>query len=209
MSYHRFPNFREALGGSVDSKINAEVISMDFINCPCNCTISVRTKRVKCTYDGQCRNKCLVYKVMCNTTNKRYIGATQQNAKDRMSGHFSDVRNLVCKDVRSDSYAFHFSQFFDKYDDIPTPSKLRRMTSFKILWQGKIISLMKSFGTHNCRLCMKERLFILRTHSKDPGKLINSCNEIYGACRHKSSFHRYSENIHKERPDEHTNCEKE
>ena len=60
---------------------------------------------------------------MCNTTNKRYIGATQQNAKDRMSGHFSNVKNLVCKDVRSDLYAFHFSQFFDKHDDIHTPSK--------------------------------------------------------------------------------------
>ena len=56
---------------------------------------------------------------------------------------------------------------------------------------------------------MEERLFILRTQSKDPGKLINSCNEIYGACRDKLSFHRYLENIQDERPDEHTNCEKE
>ena len=44
----------------------------------------------------------LVYEVTCNTINKQYIGATQQNAKDRMSGHFSNVKQLVCKDVHSD-----------------------------------------------------------------------------------------------------------
>ena len=135
MFYHRFPNFCKILGGSVDSKIKTEVISMDFLDRPCNCTTSVRTKKGKCTYKGKCRNKCLVLEVTCNTTNKRYIGATQQNSKDRMSGHFSNVRNLVCKDVRSDLYAFHFSQFFN-LDDIPTPSKLRNMTSFKV--NGKV-----------------------------------------------------------------------
>ena len=120
------------------------------------------------------------------------------------------MRNLVCKDIRSDSYASrHFSQYFDNYDNIPMLSKLRKMASFKILWQGKIISLMKCSGIHQCRLCMKKRLGILHMHNKDPGKQINLCNEIYGACRHKLSFHRYSENIQEEKPDEHTNCEKE
>ncbi len=73
MSYHRFPNFRKNLGGSVDSKINAEVILMDFLDRPCNCTTSVRTKKGKYPYGGKCRENFLVYKVTCNTTNKRYI----------------------------------------------------------------------------------------------------------------------------------------
>ena len=37
----------------------------------------------------------------------------------------------------------------------------------------------------------KERIEILKHSKKDPNSLINSCNEIYGACRHKPKFHRY------------------
>ena len=43
---------------------------------------------------------------------------------------------------------------------------------------------------------MKERIFILGEirKCKDSGRkyLINSASELYGACRHKPSFHRYS-----------------
>ena len=39
---------------------------------------------------------------------------------------------------------------------------------------------------------MNERLQILKaSKSIDRDKLINSSHEIYGACRHKSKFHRY------------------
>ena len=168
MSYHRFSNFREVLGGSVDSKINADVVSQDFVNRKCNCSRTCLNKKGQCTYAGKCRNKCLVYCITCNSTGKQYIGATQQNAKDRMSGHFADVKKLVCKGIRSDTYANHFSQFFNSVSNVPTPAKLRSISKFKILWQGKIISLMKSFGTHQCRLYMKERLAILRESNKNP-----------------------------------------
>ena len=40
---------------------------------------------------------------------------------------------------------------------------------------------------------MKERLMILTQTKKDPTKVINSSNELYGACRHKPRFHRYPE----------------
>ena len=43
---------------------------------------------------------------------------------------------------------------------------------------------------------MKERIFILgeMRKCKESGKkhLINSASELYGACRHKPNFHRYS-----------------
>ena len=38
---------------------------------------------------------------------------------------------------------------------------------------------------------MRERVEILNQHRKDPNSLINSNTEIYGACRHKTRFHRY------------------
>jgi len=33
----------------------------------------------------------------------------------------------------------------------------------------------------------------VKASKKDPGKLINSCSEIYGGCRHKPQFHRCKE----------------
>ena len=63
----------------------------------------------------------------------------------------------------------------------------------KILWKGNPISCSKSFGKLNCSLCMKERLLILKAlGDKKEKRLINSNNELYGACRHKSKFHRYT-----------------
>ena len=61
----------------------------------------------------------------------------------------------------------------------------------KIIWQGNPITYMKSFRKLDCLLCMKERIAILDAHKKDPKELINSQNELYGSCRHKTKFHRY------------------
>ena len=55
---------------------------------------------------------------------------------------------------------------------------------------------MKTFGKLSCTLCMKERLKIMEALKLDKKmnskNLINSNNEIYGACRHKPRFHRYA-----------------
>jgi hypothetical protein len=50
---------------------------------------------------------------------------------------------------------------------------------------------MKSFGKLNCSLCMQERIEILHTIHQEEWKIINHSNEIYGACRHKTRFHRF------------------
>ena len=42
---------------------------------------------------------------------------------------------------------------------------------------------------------MKERLEILKQSRKNPDKLLNSNSELYGACRHKTKFHRYTRNM--------------
>ena len=63
-------------------------------------------------YEGKYRNACIVFVATCNATGKQYIEATQQNAKDRMSAHFGDTKNLVCKNIRSDSYVSYFFHIF-------------------------------------------------------------------------------------------------
>jgi hypothetical protein len=50
---------------------------------------------------------------------------------------------------------------------------------------------MKSFGKLNCSLCMRKRIEILHTICQEEWKIINNCNEIYSACRHKMRFHRF------------------
>ena len=89
-----------------------------------------------------------------------------------MNQHFADVKNYVCKDKHTDSYAKHFQQFFDKSNNIPTPAKLRKMAEFNILWKGNITSMMKTFGTNQCRLFMRERLEILHRPYKDKQALL-------------------------------------
>ena len=72
-----------------------------------------------------------------------------------------------------------------------TPGMKRHHRKCEILWRGNPISMVKTFGTRNCALCNRERLEILKRSRKDPNSTINSCNEIYGACRHKPKFHWY------------------
>ena len=60
----------------------------------------------------------------------------------------------------------------------------------EILWEGNPISVSKSFGKDKWSLCMKERILILRENRKDRCQVINTNNEMYGACRHKLRFHR-------------------
>jgi hypothetical protein len=64
----------------------------------------------------------VVYKVKCKTTGKiYYIGKTQQYFKNRMRGHFQDVKQIVKKNVYSDSYAKKFGGQVPKGAKAPTP----------------------------------------------------------------------------------------
>ena len=65
-------------------------------------------------------------------------------------------------------------------------------SSIYILWQGNPISVSKSFVKFNCSLCMRERLEILKAFKYQPLRLINSSNELFGACRHRPVSHRYN-----------------
>ena len=108
-----------------------------------------------------------------------------------MGGHFADVLRLVKKNQNSDTFAKHFASTITDESN-PTPKILRTRMNFSILWQGNPISVQKSFGTKNCTLCMKERTTILKCMYEKPHLLINNNSEIYGSCRHKPKFHRFS-----------------
>ena len=187
MSYHRYPNLRELFQGDLTTKLNEGIDSEDFKTLPCNC----RDRRDNgCNYGNVCRQSIVVYKVECKMTGKIYIGNTQQKLKTRMQQHFTEVKQLHTKGRKSDSFASHFATQLQNFEEI-TPRLLRGTSNFSVIWKGNPLAATKTFGTPHCALCSRERLEILRAARSNPDKLINSCNEIYGACRHKPRFHRY------------------
>ena len=135
-------------------------------------------------------SNCL-QKVECLNTNCVYIGNTQQHFKNRMQQHFNEVRKLHQLGEKSDSYARHFARQLVNFEKVSNTLQ-RNTIHCSVIWQGNPISAVKTFGTTNCVLCAKERLEILKLSRYKPHLLINSCNEIYGACRHKPRFHRYT-----------------
>jgi hypothetical protein len=105
---------------------------------------------------------CVVYKATCKICDESYIGQTQQKLKDRMGQHLNDMKKLVTKGIKSDSFVSHFT-YHCKKGVKPTSDELRKMMKVKIIWQGNVIS---SFGKLNCFLCMQERIKILCTAMK-------------------------------------------
>jgi len=191
MSYHRFSNVRELFQGDLNTKLNCNVISLDFQNLPCNC----RNKQA-CPYSGKCHNPIVVYQATCLKTNKRYIGNTQQHMKTRMQGHVQDVKNLFINDKSSDSFASHFAALVPKGI---TKKNVKDFVKIKvdILWQGGPLSCLQTFGTRACKLCSKEWYAIIKLTCETPRLAINKCNEVHGACHHHPRFHRFdhSENV--------------
>ena len=117
MSYHKFPNLSEILGGDLQGKLMEEVESIDFMDRPCNCNSASKVDG-ECIYGSSCRKSVVVYKCECKICGVFYIGNTQNQIKKRMNGHFAERRNSVNKGVISDSFAKDFAMHFkDKGND--------------------------------------------------------------------------------------------
>ena len=196
MSYHRFPNLLETLQGDLCSKLNEPWYSADFMERPCNCCRRTRRENGTCLYGGECRKSVVVYKATCHDESY-YIGSTQQHLKDRMDQHFGEVRDKINHGKPADSFARHCALKLEERerDKVSAHDARKLVKEVDILWWGDPLSCVKSFGQLTCRLCQKERIYIHKAKLKDKidgtCKLINSCNEFYGACRHIPKFHRY------------------
>ena len=191
MSYHKFPNLREILQGDLNGKILKGIGSRDFEPLPCNCSAPSKHNGI-CIFNGKCRHSIVVYKATCRICKAFYIGNTQTHLKQRMNLHFHDVKAQVLKNIKSDTFAKHFASHFEKGTKLNN-KEVRNTMTIDTLWEGNPISCTKSFGKLSCTLCMKERLHILKAlGDKDETRLINSNNELYGACRHKPKFHRFT-----------------
>ena len=105
-----------------------------------------------------------------------------------MDGHFSDLLRLLKNGQKSDSFAAHFEQHFNT---TTSRTDLRKYMTFKVIKQLSPIGVMKTFTKPNCNLCMEELLTILKKLRDKRVTIMNENSEIYGACRHKTCFHRF------------------
>ena len=62
---------------------------------------------------------------------------------------------------------------------------------FKLVKQLNTIGAMEMFTKPNCNICMEERLTILKKLCDKYVMVMNNNSEIYGACRHKTTFRRF------------------
>ena len=105
-----------------------------------------------------------------------------------MDGHFSDLQRLLKNGQRSDSFAAHFVHHFNT---TTSRTDLSKYMNFKVVDQLNLIGTMKTFTTSNCNLCIEERLTILKKLRDKRVTIMNKNSEIYGACRNKTTFHRF------------------
>ena len=189
MSYHKFSNLREIFQGDLTSKMMEGIYSRDYVNRPCNCNAQTLVKGV-CPYKGKCCHKMLIYALTCNDCGKVYTGQTQDSLKERTNGHCQDVKTLVERGKKSDSFASHMAEHFEKGSSI-NAQQVRAKIKIDIIWQGNPINCMKSFKSFGCTLCNKEKCEIMKCTLKNENNTMNYCSEIYGACRHNSKFHRF------------------
>ena len=115
------------------------------------------------------------------------VTLSRHSIKDWMV--ISSIYNVYLKtDKNQSSYAAHFVQHFN---NTTSRTDLGKCMTFKIINQLNLICAMKTFTKHNCNLCVQERLTILKKLCDKRFTVMNKKLEIYGACRHKTTFRRF------------------
>ena len=122
---------------------------------------------------------------MCDSI---YIGNTQQTFKKIMDYHFSYLQRLLKNWQKPDYFAAHFVQHFN---NTTSRTDIRKCMTIRVLKQLNPIGAIKHFTKPNCNLCMQECLTILKKLHDKCATVMNKNLEIYGACRHKTTFHRF------------------
>ena len=105
-----------------------------------------------------------------------------------MEGHYSDILRLLKNRKIYNSFSAHFEQNFNSNT---SRTDICKYMKFKVVRQLNPNGAMKTFTKPNCKLCMEERLTILKTLRDKLVAIMNKNSEIYGACRHKTTFHQF------------------
>ena len=74
------------------------------------------------------------------------------------------------------------------FNSITSRTDLRKYMTFKVVKKLNMIGAMKTFTKPNCNLCMEKKT-ILKNPREKRVTIMNKNSEIYGASRHKTTFH--------------------
>ena len=113
-----------------------------------------------------------------------------EHSKKRTEQHFQDVAQKFANNKNLDYFAAPFAK---KFTQKPSPQECSEIMSFDILSTVNPMGSMKTWGKSSCTLCMKERIEIIDNSQKRYSRIINDCSEVYGACRHITRFHRFTQ----------------
>ena len=187
MSYHIFNNLAELLNRDLAAKIGRGIFSKDIMDRKCNCSFPYKVNK-KCVYEGKCLSRCIFYEVTWSICDSIYIGNTQKIVKKIMDGHFSDLQRPLKNRQKSDSFVAHLIQHLITN---MACTDLRKYMAFKVVKQLVMIGMIETFTRSNCNPCMQERLMILKKLCDKRVTVMNKNLEIYGACRHKTTFFQF------------------
>jgi len=133
---------------------------------------------------------CIHHWTTRNNTGKVHTRNTQQKFKNRMQQNFNEVQKLVKLGKKLDCCAKHFAT--QLCDTNPSPANQGMGTTCRIISQGNLISVVKTFATKNCAPCAKEKIAILEQSRSNPQLLINFNNEMCSACGCRLRFQRHA-----------------
>ena len=90
-----------------------------------------------------------------------------------MNLHFKNAKIYIYRNLQTYSFVRYFDKFSNNKNDLPIDPMVHKQSKFKILQSSNILDAMKDFGTDKCKLCMKERLEILKREKDNPNLVIN------------------------------------
>ena len=165
ISYRCMPNMKQTLCMHNTKLNNVNQENEDPPGCNCR-------RGLVCPLNGQCLTKGVVYEATVEREDDRrketYTGLTARTFKKRHYGHTSSFRHEKNKGESTLSgYIWEL-----KNDHVP----------FNIKWD--IICKSSDFNpiTRTCRLCLKEKYFIM---FRPEGATLNDRREFYTPCRHR------------------------
>ena len=135
----------------------------------CNCP-----RNKVCPLNGECLKNNIVYKanVLVDGLEKYfYVGQTINAFKTRLSNHLCDFRKPTRRTKTS------LSKFIWRLID--------ENKQWSISWEKLAESETYSRETKVCRICMEEKIQILKLMTDTPGQTINHRSELVNYCGHK------------------------
>ena len=166
LSFSCMPNFGQVISGHNKGILKQTQPQQGLCNC---------RNKAECPVQNQCLKEDVIYqatvKRLDNQMTETYVGLTSNTFKARWANHKTSFRLISHQnETKLSTYIWELK---------------RQGINFELKWQ--LIAKSKSYSpsSKNCRLCLKEKYFIL--FRKEMATL-NKRHEFFTPCAHKEKF---------------------